>query len=241
MDEEEVWLKATQRKIGREVDTYVFDYDGVVVDSVKKSKLIIISSAKKYHCELSFADLAKFDGLIWSKMFPALGKTMGWPAKKTELIAGESLRRTANAVFPVQKGLVKKLKKIKALEGKSILLTNRTMSSVENSARLAGIDLSLFDFVAAADNLKHQKPSPGVWDELWENKHLNFIENVVFVGDNLSDLQTTKHPRQFSIVFLGVKSKRAFLKAKVPEHCLFKDAVSALDFILCCKKKYQQV
>ena len=141
----------------------------------------------------------------------------------------------------MQKGLVKKLKKIKALEGKSILLTNRTMSSVENSARLAGIDLSLFDFVAAADNLKHQKPSPGVWDELWENKHLNFIENVVFVGDNLSDLQTTKHPRQFSIVFLGVKSKRAFLKAKVPEHCLFKDAVSALDFILCCKKKYQQV
>jgi len=230
------------RMVRTRIKIVVFDFDGILVDSVEKSKSIIINVAKKHGQKIKMSNLNQYNGLRWPDLFPLLGEKLNWSKELTDLIQEESTKEALNTSFLVPDYLLARIKKLKKQNLKVGILTNRTFSSLESASVLSGINLDLFDFIGTADNLNHCKPSPRVWDDLQKKGEIQCIEHVLFIGDSRTDLLSAKH-EMFPIIFFGVNDRQEFSEEELSNYCLFKDANSAVDFIFSCKaeKKLEEM
>lgn len=163
-------IEALIRYIKTEIDTIALDYDGVIVNSVVESKKIVIKTAGQYGQLVKMTDFKDYSGMSWEEMFPKLGEKLNWTPELISEISKESTLRALNKKFDVPDFLLVRIQELKDVGLKIGVVTNRTMSSLKTSASLAGINLEeVFDFVATSDNLAHKKPSPGVWDDLYNS------------------------------------------------------------------------
>lgn len=230
-------IEALIRYIKTEIDTIALDYDGVIVNSVVESKKIVIKTAGQYGQLVKMTDFKDYSGMSWEEMFPKLGEKLNWTPELISEISKESTLRALNKKFDVPDFLLVRIQELKDVGLKIGVVTNRTMSSLKTSASLAGINLEeVFDFVATSDNLAHKKPSPGVWDDLYNSKQINFIGKVLFIGDSRIDFLTTQH-KKFPVLFFGVNNQNEFIGCQLSEIKIFKETVAALNFILTCKEK----
>ncbi|MCX6795699.1 MAG: HAD hydrolase-like protein [Candidatus Falkowbacteria bacterium] len=229
-------LNYLTRLVRTDVDTIVFDYDGVIVKSPEESLKIIMQIANGYGCYPRLQDFREFSGMSWPEMFPLLGKKLRWSQKKIVSICEESTETALNTVFEVPSGLLNRVESLRALGLRTGILTGRTTFSLKTSARLSDIKIKRnFDFIGTADNLPHQKPAPAVWNDLQNKGCVNFISKVLFIGDTKIDLDTTKH-KKFPVTFFGVGNRNEFPRYALPDNRFFEDSVSAVDFILACKQ-----
>ncbi|MFZ4648110.1 MAG: HAD family hydrolase [Patescibacteria group bacterium] len=229
-------LKYLMLFVKKEIDTVVFDFDGVIINSVAGSKQVIINVAKKYGYTVSISDLKEFSGISWPEMFPKLGLKLGWSEEATLFIEADSTEKAVNTAFKVASGLFKKIIELKNNGLKVGILTTRTTATLIKSAELCGIDLEIFDFLGTADNLKHKKPSPAVWDDLLLRGDIKFIQKILFIGDTRVDLAASKH-RKWPVLFFGVNERDEFPEPELAGIKFFNNTVSAINFILTCKTR----
>lgn len=222
-------------EIIRKVNVFVFDFDGVLIESADAEKKIITEVLKKHGCDFGSEDFIEFSGFPWNRLFLSLSERFGWSKEKAKMIMDECLDISFATVFSVPEGLLKKIEQL-SLAGYQIgILTNRPIDSLLAAAKASNLDLYWFDFIGALDTLAHCKPSPLVWNDLIEQGKIDSESKILFFGDTISDFKSTEH-ENLPISFFGINKKEEFESTKLEDFCIFPDTMSAINFVFEQKK-----
>lgn len=197
---------------------WIFDYDGVLVDSSVICMQEIIATAQNLGIKIPTMKLLKD---LWGRPYDLLLKDL-WPNKKDRKRFYESSNapETERELFPHVKDLVNLLYDHGVFV--SIVSSRRKNSLIQNLEE-SGLDLLSFVLIQGLEDCAYHKPDSRVFDNalgIFANQGIQKNE-IVFVGDTLIDLEASKG---FEIDFLGVCSgattKDEFLKHGVPEHMI---------------------
>ncbi len=227
-------------KAVKNANVFVFDFDGVLIDSSDAEKDIIINVLKNHGYQLGPKDFAEFSGIPWTELFSRLGKKFFWTPFMEKTVMEECLEISFKTVFPVAEGLIHKITELRLAGYRIGILTNRSYESFVNAAELSKIDLDLFDFISTLDTPGHHKPSPLVWNYLHAQEKIYSDDRIILFGDTISDYKCTEH-ETISISFFGInKKKEEFETAKnLPPELIFANTLLAIDFVFETKKIIQ--
>lgn len=223
------------KEIIKQVNVFVFDFDGVLIESADAEKKIIIEVLKNHGYDFRPKDFMEFSGFPWSQLFLSLSGRFGWSKEEAKMIMDECLDISFATAFSVPEGLSKKIEQLSLSGYKIGILTNRPLDSLLAAAELSNLDLYWFDFIGALDTLAHCKPSPLVWDDLMEQGKIDSEAKILFFGDTISDFRSTEH-ENLPISFFGINKKEEFQSAKLEDYCIFPDTMSAINFVFESKK-----
>ena len=223
------------KKIIQQVNVFVFDFDGVLIESANAEKKIITEVLKKHGCDFGSEDFIEFSGFPWSQLFLSLSERFDWSKEEAKNIMDECLDISFATSFPVPEGLGKKIEQLSLSGYKIGILTNRPLYSLLAAAEKSKLDLYFFNFIGTLDNLEHCKPSPLVWNDLMEQGKISSEENILFFGDTISDFKATEH-ENLPISFFGINEKEEFKETNLKDSCIFQNTMSAINFVFEQKK-----
>ena len=78
---------------------FVFDFDGVLIDSSDAEKDIIINVLKNHGYQLGPKDFAEFSGIPWTELFSRLGKKFFWTPFMEKTVMEECLEISFKKIF----------------------------------------------------------------------------------------------------------------------------------------------
>ncbi len=200
----------------KEKKLWVFDYDGVLVFSVRVTFQCIIESAREVGVLMPSFKLLKES---WGKnidddLFPKLAEKLNWTYVQREYVLENFLIKNQKLSYPLPDSIDDFLRKA-SLKKDLAILTNRTLESLIASAYKSSIDLKLFKEIVFPINGLH-KPNPQMFNSFWQNYK---PEELVFIGDSIAfDLMTAKNHKpeiDFIAIVSGLHEKNEFIQSGV--------------------------
>ena len=169
---------------------YVFDLDGVLIDSISNMKMSWGIVQLKHKIDIPFSEYEKHIGKPFGDILTAIGIDEGH--NRIKLTYDEaSIQGDEVKIYP---GVIKTLKELKKQGSKIAICTSKDIKRVHHvisSLILDGDKLPKFDWVCAPKKGLRGKPSP---DQL-----LNTIafcnedpKDTVYIGDMQSDYETAQ-------------------------------------------------
>lgn len=194
------------REIINQAEVVAFDWDGTVVDSVPYKLLQNQDIAREFGNELSMDEVRR----VWNAAsgFENLMKEL-CQTDDMEAIMKVAKRDYDNPEYakrPFDFSPVF-LRTVRELGKKTVLITNVTrelLTADSESVNLSPLDL-YFDYTQTADESRHKKPDPRVFDKMLEKFQIS-AENVVYIGDEMKDYEAA---RDANIEFIGVHTGMA--------------------------------
>lgn len=192
---------------------FIFDFDGVLVDSVEVTFCSIINAAKLVQVKTpSFQLLRENWGVSFERdLFPKLAKELSWTFMQQGHVLRCFLESNEKLIYPLPEHLFDFLNQLKAEKKDLAILSNRTLETLIYRSHQHEIDLEIFKHLVCANN-GLAKPNPKVFDYFWEKGYKP--KEAVFIGDSIKyDLEAAKNHKpeiDFLAVSSGLHSKSEF-------------------------------
>lgn len=183
----------------KEFQTYLFDFDGTLVDSHDSMKLIFKTAYEAVGIKISDSD-------IWHLMRVRLQdgyKEFGAPVDKFNIFGEQILKLlddektlNLNKNYPDVKETLFGLKK----KGKTLgIVTSNNVKHVKDVLKILDINSDLFAVFVGNRETKNHKPYP---DPILKALEMLNIDNsdVCYVGDGLDDITSAKNANVYSIL-----------------------------------------
>ncbi len=204
---------------------YVFDADGVLLNSTKAGFEALIEAAKQLGLKAPTLAMIK---ALWGHEFenyliPVLAEELDWPLNKDREVIELFYELSHAQKYPLQTGLAEELKK-QASRCRLGIISNRDRASLERRFLEQEIDINIFAHVHTPE-MGVRKPDPKVFDHFWNGAGFK-PENTIFVGDSIEhDLlaaRNHKPPICFAAITSGLHSMAEFVRAGVKCTHIFK-------------------
>jgi HAD superfamily hydrolase (TIGR01549 family) len=205
---------------------WIFDFDGVLVFSVRITFACIIESAKELGIkEPNFFLLKKLWSTNFEDLFDKLAKNLNWTYSQKNYVLAHFLKKNQNLVYPRPNRIYDFIKK--ASQNKDLaILTNRNLENLIACAYKFSINLNSFKLLVCAENGLY-KPNPEIFKNFWQANYKP--AEVVFIGDSIVfDLMTVQNhspPLDFIAISSGLHEKNEFIKAGLCKEFIFKSPV----------------
>lgn len=204
---------------------FIFDVDGVLLDSIDIGIHSLIEAAKRSRVKLPTVNMIK---QLWghgleTSLVPILADSLKWPLEKDQEVIQFFYEISHTQKYPIKKGLAETLEELSTTRCKLGIVSNRDMSSLEYRFREQNIDLSIFSHIHTPDK-GARKPNPAVFNHFWNGAGFT-PKNTVFIGDSIEhDLAVARaHQPQLCFVAItsGLHSISDFIKAGVKSRHIF--------------------
>lgn len=194
-------------------NTLVFDFDGVIADSLEATAEIFNQLVKEFDFEKPGVNGLE---VYKKKGAKAAVKTLGIPIRKLPVIMNkyrEGMAKIVSTLKPV-KGIKEVLVELKKREFNLGVLTSNLESNVNRF--LENNDLTLFDFIYSEGNLFGKDKT---MRKMLEDLKLS-SEQVIYIGDETRDIDAAKKVGiKVAAVTWGYNSAKA-LKERNPDHII---------------------
>lgn len=205
---------------------WIFDFDGVLVFSVKITFDCIIESARKIGIkEPSFLLLRKLWAKNFEELFRNLAMELNWTYLEKNNVLANFLDKNQNLVYPLPQSIYDFLKKASLTKDLAIL-TNRSLENLITCAYRYSIDLNLFKLIVCGGNGLY-KPNPEILKDFWQANYKP--EEVIFIGDSIIyDFMTTKNHQpeiDFIAISSGLHEENEFLQVGIPHEYILQSPV----------------
>lgn len=201
----------------KEKKLWIFDFDGVLVFSVRVTFECIIESAKEVGVAVPGFNLLKesWGKCFNSELFPQLAEKLNWTYVQKEYVLENFLLKNQDLIYPLPESIYDFLKKASAKKDLAIL-TNRSLESLIVCADKFSLDLNLFKRIISPTNGLY-KPNPKILNVFWQDYKPH---EVAFIGDSIAfDLMTALNHRpqiDFVAISSGMHEKTEFVQAGLP-------------------------
>ena len=197
------------------IKLFIFDHDDTLVETIRPKWAQHMYITKEFYSrDLTEAEIKEH----WGKPFTTL---LRYLYKTDHIDIAMSYNIATRDMFPKKlfQGTLDTLRALKEKGKKLAILTSTTKASLTNDFELLGIDSDLFEFIQTEDDTEYHKPHPRVMDPIkkWIEKNGIDIQETVFIGDDMRDLNTAKNTGvQFIGVTTGMTTPADFKKHRVP-------------------------
>lgn len=210
----------------KEKRLWIFDFDGVLVFSVKVTFECIIESAKEIGVSLPGFNMLKES---WGKsfeddLFPSLAKKLNWTYVQKEYVLENFLNKNQKLIYPLPSFIFEFLKE--ASQSKDLaILTNRSLESLIVCADKLSLDLNLFKRIISPSNGLY-KPDPKMFSLFWQDYK---PEEALFIGDSINfDLKAARShfpAIDFVAISSGLHEKSDFLEVGLSSELILESPV----------------
>lgn len=218
----------------KEKELIIFDYDGVLVDSVLVTFKAIIEAVRELNVkEPDFELLKEKWGICFNKnLFPDLAKELGWSFLQQRYILESFFNKNAQLIYPLPDSINQCLKTLKERDYKLAILTNRKLESLIYYSYKSNLNLDVFESIVCPQNGLF-KPDPKVFNYFWQKGHSP--EKTVFIGDSIKfDLASaSSHLPEIDFIAItsGLNDKCDFIKAGVEPELIFDNPSKILEIL----------
>jgi len=164
----------------------IFDFDGVLIDSIKNMKFAWSETCKKYDIKIPFSNYKKFIGLPFFEILQRL---------KISKNLFKAIAVDYN-YYSLKKINLMKIKKkdldfLKKLKKKGYILALFTSKNMKRSLKILGKNKKLFKYKIFPSKKLRGKPYPDGLNKIISNTKFKRKE-VIYLGDTIYDLQSAK-------------------------------------------------
>lgn len=164
----------------------IFDFDGVLIDSIKNMKFAWSETCKKYDIKIPFSNYKKFIGLPFFEILQRL---------KISKNLFKAIAVDYN-YYSLKKINLMKIKKkdldfLKKLKKKGYTLALFTSKNMKRSLKILGKNKKLFKYKIFPSKKLRGKPYPDGLNKIISNTKFKRKE-VIYLGDTIYDLQSAK-------------------------------------------------
>ena len=196
-----------------QVNVIIFDFDGVIVDSLKPLFLTWKKIAEEFDSKVKISDIEKYKKMFKNsviKMLESIGLSKKESNRSIEIYL-ETLEKDPPILFKGIKTVLNKLSKNNTL----VLVSGSLEEVIKKRLKEEGI-LGLFDIIIPMIKLERNKPDP---------YHINLAikklktnpKDIIYVGDTVEDIQAARNAGISKIIGVsyGFGSKNS-LKSENP-------------------------
>lgn len=164
----------------------IFDFDGVLIDSIKNMKFAWSETCKKYGIKIPFSNYKKFIGLPFFEILQRL---------KISKNLFKAIAVDYN-YYSLKKINLMKIKKkdldfLKKLKKKGYTLALFTSKNMKRSLKILGKNKKLFKYKIFPSKKLRGKPYPDGLNKIISNTKFKRKE-AIYLGDTIYDLQSAK-------------------------------------------------
>jgi len=209
----------------KQMKDFIFDADGVLLNSTKAVFEALIEAAKQLGLKAPTLAMIK---ALWGHEFenfliPNLAEKLNWPLDKDREVIELFYELSYAQKYPLQIGLVDELKRM-ASRCRLGIVSNRDRASLERRFLEQKIDINIFAHIHTPE-MGVRKPDPKVFDYFWNGAGFK-PESTIFVGDSIEHdfIAAMSHhpPICFVAITSGLHSMAEFLLVGVKRTHIFK-------------------
>jgi len=206
----------------REKKFFVFDLDGVLVDSTNLGcqKVQIILERLGLPA-IPQAFLAKHWGMKFDSFFKLIAQELGATLEQAQQMIDLEPAVCLELPYKFEKELFEALSNLKKFDYYVGLITSRSRRSLAQVVEQTSINLSVFDKIQTTDHYYHHKPDGRVFGPFinWARTHGVWPGQMVYIGDTVdNDFVATRDsdpPIDFIGVVSGANTREDFLRVGV--------------------------
>jgi phosphoglycolate phosphatase-like HAD superfamily hydrolase len=218
----------------QEKELFIFDYDGVLVNSVGLTFKTIILSAEELKIKApSFSSLIKNWGVSFEDhLFPDLAKELAWSKQQKDQVLGLFLEKNRELIYPLPSSINYFLNEMKRMGKDLAILSNRDLNSLVSHSFKSSLNLKVFTEIVCPNNGLF-KPDARIFDYFWRLGYSP--KKTIFVGDSIRfDLTTANNHLpviDFIAITSGLHTKKEFIQKGVRQDWILENPKEILNFL----------
>lgn len=213
----------------KEMEIFIFDYDGVMVDNTTVGINNLITIARNCVGQIPYSFIQKHWGLRPMEMFGAIQKHLNLKDEEVKLLCRHFKENYTR--YEVNQNLIQTIDALRRNNRFTGLITSRTKKSLQDICQQLNFPLRVFNFIQTADDCQYVKPDGRVFRPLLAEARRRSVTpaKIVYIGDTRYDYQAVLSSKS-ALKFIGVLSGASTEEDFIPNKEAKNNGVMVLDY-----------